>query len=172
MEDRTHESGKNSTYKRGIIKEVAAAKGRTRVEFSDEDGNISFWLNVNQQGTGTNKSYAMPDVDSQVNCLIDWDGEDGTVLGAAWSEEDKPPTEDGDTTHVKTEAGTEIIINRKTGDMTITGAANVVFEAGNITIRGDVAIEGSTLTHNGKSISDTHKHTGVTPGGGISDVPE
>lgn len=30
---------------------------------------------------------------------------------------------------------------------------------------------GGTVTHNGKSIGDTHKHSGVVPGGGISGNP-
>jgi phage baseplate assembly protein V len=43
---------------------------------------------------------------------------------------------------------------------------------GNVTIDGDATVNGSTavkaITSNGKSISDTHKHTGVQTGGGVS----
>lgn len=164
MENRADDSGKNSPFKRGIIKELDTKKGRAKVEFSDEDGNLSYWLNVNQSGTGANKSYSMPDKGSQVNCLVDWDGEDGCILGAVWSEEDTPPTEDGDTDHTKTEAGTEIIINKKTGNVIIKGVKDMVIEADTMTIRADVAFEGAVLTSNGKDISSTHTHTDVVTG--------
>lgn len=171
MSGRIHDSGKNSPYKRGLIKEVDAAKARAKVTFADEGGNVSFWLNVNQAGTGANKSYSMPDVGSQVNCLVDWDGEDGTILGAAFSEADKPPTSDGDTMHVRTEAGTDIIINKKTGAMSIKGASDIVIEAGTLTVKADVAFEGE-VTSNGKDISSTHKHVAVMAGPATTGVPQ
>ena len=158
MSNRVHDSEKNAPFKRGVVKEIDAARGRAKVEFSDEDGNISYWLNVNQAVTGANKSYSMPDVDSQVNCLVDWDGEDGTILGAVWSEVDAPPTSDGDIEHRKYESGAEIIVNRKTGDMTIKSP-------------GNIDLESTTLTHNGKNISSDHKHKDVTPGAGLTGVP-
>lgn len=34
-----------------------------------------------------------------------------------------------------------------------------------------LAMTGGTITHNGKDIGDTHLHTGVVPGGGLSGVP-
>jgi len=171
MGDRVHDSGMNSPFKRGIIKERDNKKGRAKVEFPDEDGNLSYWLNVNQSGTGKNKSYSMPDIGSQVNCVVDWDGEDGCILGAVWSDGDKPPTEDGDTDHIETEAGTVIIVNKKTGDITITGVKDMVFEATTLTIKADVAFEGE-ITSNGHDISSTHKHTEVVKGVALSGPPE
>lgn len=38
-------------------------------------------------------------------------------------------------------------------------------------ITGNVDFNGGTLTHNGKDISSTHTHGGVTPGGGSTGVP-
>lgn len=41
---------------------------------------------------------------------------------------------------------------------------------GSLTVNGDVTTTG-TVTNNGKNIGSTHTHTGVTPGGGSSGVP-
>jgi len=149
MSDRVHDSGKNSPYKRGIVEKVDPAKVRAKVKFADEDGNISFWLNINSAGSGKNKSYNMPDVGSQVNCMVDWDGEDGTVIGTFFSEVDQPPTGDGDTIHVKTEVGGEFIINKKTGDVDIKGANIVKIQAVKIVLEGEVHLgaEGGQLVH-------------------------
>lgn len=171
MGDRVHDSGMNSPFKRGIIKELDFKKGRAKVEFSDEDGNLSYWLNVNQSSTGANKSYSMPDKGSQVNCLVDWDGEDGCIMGAVWSEKDKPPTENGDLEYKKFASGAEVIVDRKTGAMTIKGAQHLLIEADTVTIKADVAFEGE-ITSNGHDISSTHKHTEVVKGVALSGPPE
>jgi len=149
VSDRVHDSGKNSPFKRGLVEKVDPAKARAKVKFADEDGNISFWLNINGSGSGKNKSYNMPDIGSQVNCLIDWDGEDGTVLGSPFSEADKPPTSNGDTVHLKSESGTDIIFNKKTGDIDIKGANIVKIQAVKIILEGDVHLggEGGQLVH-------------------------
>ncbi len=60
------------------------------------------------------------------------------------------------------------------GDINITSAASVNVTVGGVTFRvsaDGVEITGGRVTHNGKDIGDTHKHTGVTPGGGLTGVP-
>ncbi len=118
MARRVYTSEKNRPYKRGIVKEVDPKRARARVEFEDEDGNISFWLNVNQMAASKRKSYWMPDVGSQVNCLVDWDGEDGCILGALYSEADPPPVTDPDKVHQVFEDGA--IIEYDQGTHTLT----------------------------------------------------
>ena len=61
----------------------------------------------------------MPDMGSQVICLVDWDGEDGAVMGAIWSDKDTTPTGDGDAIHMKLASGTEIVVNKMTGDVAV-----------------------------------------------------
>lgn len=171
MSNRTIDSGKNSPYRRGTVIERDPARGKVKVKLHDEDGDTSFWLHVNQLGTGKNKFYRMPDVDDQVTCLMDWDGEDGVVMGAIWSEGDAPPTGDGDTLHISLASGVTIIANQATGDISIAGAKSVsvqataiTLEAADITFKGNVAIEGASLTHNGKNVGDTHGHVTAPPG--------
>lgn len=68
------------------------------------------------------------------------------------------------------------------GNMVATVAGSTTFDTpettftGNVTIQGNGEVQGSTtlgatVTSNGKDISDTHTHSGVTPGGGNSGPP-
>ncbi|WP_310620880.1 phage baseplate assembly protein V [Flexibacterium corallicola] len=183
MSERFRENEKNSPYRRGMVKEVKG--GRIKVNFGDEDDNTSFWMSANQRGTGANKSWSMPNVGEQVNCLVDWDGEDGCVLGAVWNAEDKAPTSDNDLEHTVYASGLEVTVSRSSGNMTIKNAKNVVVEAKTITakadsftveadsikLKGNVEIEGDSLTHNGANVGDTHLHTKVTPGPANTGIP-
>jgi phage baseplate assembly protein V len=146
---RVYTSEKNRPFKRGIVKEIDPARARVRVEFADEDGNVSFWLNVNQPAAAGNKAYWMPDVGAQVNCLMDWDGEDGCVLGALYSEADAPPTTDGDAIHIRTSAGMEIIISKGGGTLTVRNAQEVLIQAAKIVLDGEVHLggDGGQLVH-------------------------
>jgi phage baseplate assembly protein V len=75
-------------------------------------------------------------------------------------------------------AATKVTLNTPetycTGNLTVQKALNV---QGNgvggavATITGNMAITGSSLTHNGKDIGSTHTHGGVQPGGGSTSVP-
>lgn len=59
-----------------------------------------------------------------------------------------------------------------TGNLTVNGGLNVMGQGGAASaMHGNLAIEGGTLTHDRKNIGSTHKHSGVTPGGGDTDVP-
>ncbi|MBO9421700.1 hypothetical protein J7481_19490 [Labrenzia sp. R4_2] len=171
MSDRVHQSGKNSPYRRGTVIERDPQKGRVKIRFDDEDEDTSGWIHVLQGGTGANKLYRMPDMDSQVVCLMDWDGEDGAVLGAIWSSADGPPTGDGELFYMAFAGGLMVVINQGSNDISVTGANNVdvkantfTLEAASITLKGPVAIEGASLTHNGKNVGDTHGHVSAPSG--------
>lgn len=49
---------------------------------------------------------------------------------------------------------------------------NLATSGGSVSMDGPLSITGSSLTHNGKNIGSTHKHTGVQPGSGSSGEPE
>lgn len=78
--------------------------------------------------------------------------------------------------------GATIEYDRNTGAMVLdaTGGGNVtmkgggcsiVLKDGTVTIDGKLQINGASVKHNAKSIGDSHKHGGVTPGGSDTDVP-
>lgn len=54
-----------------------------------------------------------------------------------------------------------------TGNLTIKGVSG----ASTVAMDGNVAITGSALTHNGKSIGGGHTHLGIMPGSGNSGPP-
>lgn len=58
-----------------------------------------------------------------------------------------------------------------TGNLTVAKSLTMGSEGGSATMNGAVAINGPSVTHNGKSIGDTHTHVGVQPGGGTTGVP-
>ena len=139
----------SSPYKRGLVREVDAGRGRARVEFADEDGVVSFWLNVNQASVGKVSISAMPSVGSQVNCLVDWRGEDGAVIGGVHSEGDPSPLGNADEVRIVSD-GLDVTINTATGAVsvasqgaiTIESAGEVRIKAATIVLEGDVHLGG------------------------------
>lgn len=75
-------------------------------------------------------------------------------------------------------ADTKVTLNTPetycTGNLTVQKALNVQGNGAGgavATITGNMAITGTSLTHNGKNIGSTHTHTGVQPGSGTTGVP-
>lgn len=178
-------------YKNGIVREVDGKRGLARVEFPDEDGVASWWLSVNSAFTGSSKSYAMPEVGSQVACLTDARGEEGLIMGAIYSEKDAPPSNDPNEIAQVLAGGREERYNKQTGEMFIKQTAPLTVEIGeakaviapasialsvggvSLTISaGGVAIKGGALTHEGKNVGATHMHGGVKAGGEKTQPPE
>jgi phage baseplate assembly protein V len=138
---------KNSPYRRGIV--VERGKGRLKVQFGDEHEDQSYWLDLNQGASGKNQMFNMPDLGTQVGCLMDWDGEDGMVVGAVWSENHPPPTEENDNLHFLFSSGLEIIAEKGTGNVRVNNAHYVSVEATLTTIKGNVRIEGNLTVTGG-----------------------
>lgn len=78
-------------YKRGIVEEVDAATARVRVQFLEEQGLVSGWLEVLQGSACGDQDYCIPGVGNQVAVLLDENEEAGCVLGAIYSQADVPP---------------------------------------------------------------------------------
>lgn len=58
-----------------------------------------------------------------------------------------------------------------TGNLTVAKSFQMGSEGGTATMKGNVAITGGSLTHNGKNIGSTHQHSGVQTGGGNTQAP-
>lgn len=143
------DSGKNSPYRRGTVIERDPAKGRVRVRFDDEQGDESGWIHVCQPGTGANKFYRMPDEASQVVCLMDWDGEDGAVLGAIWSDQDGTPTGDAALYHMAFAGGLVISVDQEQSGIRIEGATTVHVQANAVRLEAPVTIAGNLTVTGG-----------------------
>ena len=58
-----------------------------------------------------------------------------------------------------------------TGNLTVAKNFQMGNEGGTATMKGNVAIEGGSLTHNGKNVGSTHQHSGVQSGGSNTQAP-
>ncbi|MFK3792303.1 phage baseplate assembly protein V [Pseudomonas piscis] len=65
-------------------------------------------------------------------------------------------------------AGSSAVIT----DSAITAKADTISLTGQITLNGDVQINGASLQHNGVNVGSTHTHPGVMPGGGSTATPQ
>jgi phage baseplate assembly protein V len=96
----------------GVITQIDESRALVRVQFTDMDGVLSYWLAVLKQKTLKDKQYWMPDIGEHVACLIDKNGEEGIVLGAIYSDADAVPVSSKDKKHIKFEDGTIIEYDR------------------------------------------------------------
>lgn len=157
----------------GIVVAVDEQSARVRVKFPDLDELVSDWLPVMQEFCVGNQAYRLPDIDTQVVCLMDARLEAGTVLGAIYSDADPPPVADIDLYYRRFLDGTIIQYDRQnhrlladvkgeveliaTGNTTATIGGTLVAEVTGettvttpkCTINGDVVING-TLDTSGK----------------------
>jgi len=154
----------NSPYKPGIVLLNDYARGRSRVTFEDEDGTRSYWLRWNSPFTGKSKFYNAPDIGSQVNCMVDWQGEDGCIVGASYSEKDATPTSDGGLMKAMLEGGLDFSYNKSGGGLTIKTPGVLTLEASNIITKGNVDLNNGYVKNDGVSIDKTHGHVTAPPG--------
>jgi len=96
----------------GVVTQIDEKTALVRVQFTDIDGVLSYWLPVLKQKTLKDKQYWMPDINEHVVCLIDENGEEGVVIGAIYSDADTVPVSSKDKYHVSFNDGTVIEYDR------------------------------------------------------------
>lgn len=154
---RASEHEANQTNKRGIVVERDPARQKIRVQFDDEDGVVSHWIDVLSSSGGSTKTSMMPDMDDEVWCALDAKGEDGCLMGVKYNTKNAPPYASNDDIGLVWSGGS-VHVNKASGAVTINTSGTVKIVAANI------ELESGTLTHNGTDISDKHEHTKVTAG--------
>lgn len=145
----------------GTISEVDTAKGLARVKISDGEKGpyLSPWVPWKEIAAGGIKTHIPPTVGQQVDIVSEsGDLTDGVIDFSTPSDANPRPA-----------SGADAVITH--GSTKITIADGKVEIVADVTIKGDVAIEGSSLTHNGKNIGDTHVHGGIERGGADTDPP-
>lgn len=175
---------RSAQFKVGIVKENDPKKGRSRVQFPDEDGAQSHWLRWNVGAAGGSKLFNQPDLESEVNCLVDRHGIDGAILGASYNAQDQPPTQNGRLLKALLEGGLDFEYDKAAGTLTLKVPAGISIDAaagvsikgplkteGAVEMQGAVTITGAALRHNGKNVGSDHIHGGVQPGGGQTSDP-
>ena len=152
----------------GIVSQINPLLCQARVNFGDDD-STSYWLPILQTKTLKDKFYSMPDINEQVVCLMDQNSEDGVILGAIYSSEDKPAVTSEKQLSVNLENGSQINADKETDTLT------VIFQ--NIKLVGDITHEGILTNTNGiksdaditdktssmqdmRDVYNSHNHTG------------
>jgi phage baseplate assembly protein V len=127
-------------YRKGVVTVVDADRCRAKVRFPDKQDRISGWLDVLQANTQANQDYGLPDVGELVACMMDERDEAGCILGALYTEANKPTNGNADVRRVVFSDGTTIEFSRSASLLHIAGPAAVHIEsAGVVTI--DPAVE-------------------------------
>lgn len=123
----------------GIVVALDESRGMVRVQYTDMDGEVSYWLAVLKAKTLKDKAYWMPDLGEHVAVLIDENAEEGVVLGAIYSEADSVPVSNKDKAYIKFEDGTEIEYDRKSHVLRIDSEKEIFLKAKNkITVQAPV----------------------------------
>lgn len=97
----------------GVVCAVDAARAVVRVKFADNEDLESWWLPVAAPFTLANKAYLLPQEGEHVACLMDENCEAGVVVGAIYSEADKPPVDEASKFHILFEDGTALEYDTK-----------------------------------------------------------
>lgn len=138
----------------------------------DDDGAevLSPWIPV-AQAAGALKLHSMPSVGQVMVARSEaGDLEQGVAEPYHWTDDNPSPSQNGGE-HKLT-----------FGDVTITlVAGGLTFQVGDTTVEisggklevhtEEFVTRGASLKHNEKEIGDTHRHSGVEPGGANTNVP-
>lgn len=156
-------------FRRGVV--IEGRGSQVRVQFADDD-LLSPWLEVTQAATRGARLYARPKVGTMVAVTMDRHAESGVVIGAVYSDEDPPPADSDEITHVEFGDGTTAVYDEGAGALTLTFGGGLQLRlsgdtlaiTGNVTVSGDVSIDGD-LTVSGKTDLQATKINGVTQEG-------
>lgn len=179
----------------GKISSIDSEKCYARVKFTD-DGIVSDWLQIIVLGAISNQFFHIFDINEQVACIMDDNSEEGVIIGAVFNDKKSPSNGDKDLVSVKFSDNSLIEYNRASHEYTINvkgkinitseGETNIVADSvtvqatnmditAAVSVTGDLTVSG-VITANGEITSGsigltTHKHIGVTAGGGTSGIP-
>ena len=146
----------------GVVAEVDTAKGLSRVKLMDGEKwpYLSPWMPWKEVAAGGIKTHIPPTVGEQVDVVSEsGDLTDAVIDMSTPSNANPRPASGADA--VITKGATRITI----GD----GVTEIIAD---VTIKGSLAVEGPSVTHNGTNIGDTHKHEDVTLGSALTGPPE
>lgn len=159
----------NNLIRVGIVSSVDADTCTAKVAFTDQANTVSYDLPIIVRGSLSTKDYWLPDPNEQVLCLFLPTGiSDGFILGAFYSEEDKPPVKDQNKRNITFADGTKIDYDQTNHKLTIDAKGTVeILAADSITITGDVIVNG-TVTASGMSASGDIQASSIAVSGNIS----
>ncbi|MDH0512655.1 phage baseplate assembly protein V [Comamonas terrigena] len=126
MMDTLNEAG--ATIKFGTVS--ASKPGFARVRLPEADNMRTMWLPILYPKTQNDQACWTYDNGEQVAVLLDARGEDGVILGAIYSDADRPPTASPDKFIVKFKDGAVFEYDCAMHTATLQGVQNVFIQAG------------------------------------------
>lgn len=153
----------------GTVVAVDHAKGKARVQISDENGKpyLGPWMPWKEVAAGGIKTHIPPTVGEQVDVVSESGDLTDAVIDMSIPSDANPRPHDGPEA-VITKGATRITIG---DDEATIQTPNLKVKA-DVEIEGEVRITGSSVTHNGHSIGSDHLHTDVMQGGALSGPPQ
>lgn len=166
----------------GKISSVDHEKGRYRVKAGELESD---WIPMTTPRAGKTSHYSSFEEGEQVILASPSGDLSQAVIIGAVSTGETQAGDKGNLHRVKYPDGTVVeydheakrykmdVASGGSFELNIGGGASVVGSGGGLklTAPGAIELESAELKHNGKNIGDTHEHTGVVPGGGLSGPP-
>lgn len=173
----------------GVISQVDHEKGRYRVKSGELESD---WIPKTEARAGNTKIYSSYEEGEQVLVLSpSGDLSQGVIVGAVAKQETQAADKgnihrtvypDGTVVEYDHEAKAlkTAIAEGGSFSMAIGGGVSISASGGSLTIdapdgvtitASEIALESSTLTHNGKNVGHDHKHKDVLPGPALTGPP-
>jgi len=174
-------AGQQRTFSRlGVVSAYDPNTYSVKVTFQP-DGNETGWIPLGTLQVGSGFGiYAAPNLGDQIEVRFQEGDRDTGVAGPVVFDNQSPPA--------KVQAGEIWVLHRSGAFFKLTNDGKAAFndgKGGSVTLNGDGTVTSTgTWTHNGNwafngqvtanghRIDDSHKHTGVSTGGGISGPPQ
>jgi phage baseplate assembly protein V len=128
----------------GVVKSINADDVTARVEFDDLQGLVSAELPILQPGgCGAFQTYLMPNIGDQVLCCFLESGEEqGFVIGAVYSDEDRPAAAGSNLRYMRFGDGGKIEYSSASHTLTIDASGGVTINGG-LHVEGDITVSGA-----------------------------
>lgn len=123
--------------KYGVVSELGTNEqlGLVRVRFPADDDLVSPWMPILFRWTKSDKEWGLPAVGEHVACMVDEHADTGVVLGALYSEADKPAITSPTVWGKSFEDGTRITYDKETKALRVEAQGPVTIQAeGHVTI--------------------------------------
>lgn len=146
----------------GKVVSVNEQSCSARVQFPDKENMISWDLNINQTRAGV---VWLPQLGERVNCLMDDQLKNGTVIGSYYTKENPPPVQTSEKCHITFKDGTVIEYDPATHHLTADiGSGTATVKASQITLDGDVRITGGLSVSEDATVSGNINADGTITG--------
>jgi len=127
-----------------------------RVQLPDRGGMVSYDLPVLVSGSADVQDYNLPGEHTDVVCIFLPNGQQqGFILGAYYTEANKPPASNRKKFMKKFSDGTTLEYDRSNKVLTVTADGGITIN-GNITIKGNLTASGSITDSGGNTNNHSH----------------